>query len=367
MPSCVGVLSQLARSLKNMLSNECARTPAADVRPSDAVIAEVSRVLASDFGSSATRLAASVSSVPDAASAELGREASTSDKSAAPTKAGDVLGGGTSASDTPRFPAPVARTDTERLILARVDQICEAAARSSSTGLEKIVSSLDRVMLKRLINRRGSKGDSPLSTAIGAGSYDCAEVLLEHGAQADMRPQNCEDVPVLAMAITTPGIDNVRTTTLLLSYNADPSVETHEGQTMMELARVRGNRPIRYWLTVAQTLPPVPPLSLGLEAKVGLARLRALEFSLVGQMPAKRQVVAAISAFFRLYDAKRRGGRPVVMLLPGVSRQIARRRALDCVEPAAAERLGPRAILLCSNLRSRQVTARQCWPRPSRA
>ncbi|KAA0154432.1 hypothetical protein FNF31_06313 [Cafeteria roenbergensis] len=307
----------LARSLKNMLSNECARTPAADVRPSDAVIAEVSRVLASDFGSSATRLAASVSSVPDAASAELGREASTSDKSAAPTKAGDVLGGGSSASDTPRFPAPVARTDTERLILARVDQICEAAARSSSTGLEKIVSSLDRVMLKRLINRRGSKGDSPLSTAIGAGSYDCAEVLLEHGAQADMRPQNCEDVPVLAMAITTPGIDNVRTTTLLLSYNADPSVETHEGQTMMELARVRGNRPIRYWLTVAQTLPPVPPLSLGLEAKVGLARLRALEFSLVGQMPAKRQVVAAISAFFRLYDAKRRGGRPVVMLLPG--------------------------------------------------
>lgn len=346
-----------------MLSNECARTPEADVRPSEAVVAEVSRVLTSDFGSSATRLTASVSSVPDAASAELGRAASASDKPAPTTDGADAL---PSAAGTPRFPAPVARTDTERLILARVDQICEASARSSSTGLEKIVSSLDRVMLKRLINRRGSKGDSPLSAAIGAGSYDCAEVLLEHGAQADMRPQNCDDVPVLAMAIITPGIDNVRTTTLLLSYNADPSVETLEGQTMMELARVRGNRPIRYWLTVAQTLPPVPPLSLGLEAKVGLARLRALEFSLVGQMPAKRQVVAAISAFFRLYDTKRRGGRPVVMLLPGVRRQAAG-WAPNRFEPVAACLPSHRADSEMPSpcCRSPQATARRCSPRRS--
>lgn len=364
---CFRSPSQLARSLKNMLTNECARTPEADVRPSEAVVAQVSRVLTSDFGSSATRLTASVSSVPDAASAELGRADSASGKPEAPKADAAGTAGGPIDPATPRFPAPVARTDTERLILARVDQLCEAAARSSSTGLEKIVSAMDRVMLKRLVNRRGSMGSSPLSTAIAAGSYDCAEVLLENGASPDQRPQNCDDVPVLAQAIVTAGIDNVRTTTLLLSHNADPSIETHEGQTMMELARVRGNRPIRYWLTVAQTLPPVPPLSLALEAKVGLARLRALEFSLVGQMPAKRQVVAAISAFFRLYDAKRRGGRPVVMLLPGVRpASLAECPAFRSCCPAPPEVPALLALPPAKRFRSPQATARPCSPRPSR-
>jgi len=310
--------TQIARSLKNLLNNECSRTPEEDVRPSSSTVAEVLRVLSDDFGGGATRLGAAVSCVDSAPAAEATRAGARPAADlpvSSPTSppAAEAAGGG------PPFPAPTARTETERLILARVDQICDAAGRRSSTGLEKIVASLDRTMLKRLVNRRGSKGLTALSAAVVAGSFDSAELLLESGADPDLRPQNAEDTPILAQCIVTEGIDTVRMTTLLLAFNADPEVETRAGQTMMELARVRGNRPIRYWLTVAQALPPVPEASLALEEKVGLARLRSLEFCLVGQMPAKRQVVAAMSSYFRLYDARRRGGRPVVLLLPGVS------------------------------------------------
>lgn len=86
---------------------------------------------------------------------------------------------------------------------------------------------------------------------------------------------------------------------------------------MMELARLHSNRPIRYWLTIASTLPPVPEASLALEKHIGLARLRWLDFCIVGQLPAKRQVMSTMTSYFRLYDAKRRAGRPVVMLFPG--------------------------------------------------
>lgn len=121
-------------------------------------------------------------------------------------------------------------TATEKLMLARVDQLCTAAGKRDPVELEKLLAGYDKVVLKRLVNRKGTKGYTPLATAIMGGAYDTAEMLLERDADPNAPDQTPDGMPVLALAITTEGIDNVRITTLLLANNTNPNAVTPAGE-----------------------------------------------------------------------------------------------------------------------------------------